>query len=230
MGSPRNLVTTTTSLLEFDLDVFNAAIKAGRILGTNGPVLQISTQDAEGATQTPSLVPFAPAADATLSLDLSAAPWVPIEEVRIIVNGEVVRTLRDELAPAGDPLGMNASNRITGLQIPLTDLLPAEGDAWLVVEAGQALQANADLDCNGLPDTGDNNGDGTIDWQDVEGLEEDPGTTCLETSGPLTEPPAPTDRTSPEYFFRAVVPGGYPLAFTNPLIFDRDGNGFTGVN
>lgn len=230
MGSPRNLVTTTTSLLEFDLDVFNAAIKAGRILGTNGPVLQISTQDAQGATQTPSLVPFAPAADATLSLDLSAAPWVPIEEVRIIVNGELVRTLRDELAPAGDPLGMNASNRLAALQIPLSDLLPAEGDAWLVVEAGQALQENADLDCNGLPDTGDNNGDGNIDWQDVEGIEEDPETACLETSGPLAEPPAPTDRTSPEYFFRAVVPGGYPLAFTNPLIFDRDGNGFAGVN
>ena len=27
----------------------------------------------------------------------------------------------------------------------------------------------------------------------------------------------------------AVVPGGYPLAFTNPLVFDRDGNGFGGV-
>ena len=99
-----------------------------------------------------------------------------------------------------------------------------------MVEAGQALQENADLDCDGLPDTGDNNSDGTIDWQDVEGLEEAPTAACLDSSGPLTNPPAPTDRTSPEYFFHAVVPGGYPLAFTNPLIFDRDGNGFSGVN
>ena len=230
LGTPRNLVTTSTSLLEFDLDVFNTSIKEGRILGTNGPVLQVSTQDAQGAARTPSIIPFEPAESATLSIDLSAAPWVPVDEVRIVVNGEVVRTLREELAPAGDPLALSPSARISGLQIPLAELLPATGDAWLVVEAGQALQENADLDCDGLPDTGDNNSDGTIDWQDVEGLEEAPTAACLDSSGPLTNPPAPTDRTSPEYFFHAVVPGGYPLAFTNPLIFDRDGNGFSGVN
>jgi hypothetical protein len=155
---------------------------------------------------------------------------VPVEEVRIIVNGEVVRTLRDEIGPASDPMGTTVTPRIEGLQIPLTELLPASGDAWLVVEAGQALAANADLNCDGLPDTGDNNADGTIDWQDVEGLEEAPEEACLGSTGPLAEPPPPTDRTSPEYFFYAAVPGGYPLAFTNPLIFDRDGNGYSGVN
>ena len=230
LGTPRNLVTTSTSLLDFDLDVFNLAIKEGRILGTNGPVLQVSTQDALGATQSPSLLPFAPADDATLNIDLSAAPWVPIQEVRIIVNGELVRTLRDELAPAGDPLALTPSVRLSALQIPLSELLPPSGDAWLVVEAGQSLQETADLNCDGLPDTGDNNGDGRVDWQDVEGIDEAPTAACLETTGPLSSPPASTDRTSPEYLFQAVVPGGYPLAFTNPLIFDRDGNGFAGVN
>ena len=230
LGSPRNIVSTTTSLLAFDEAVFNQSIKQGRILGTNGPVLAISTTDDTGAIQTPHITPFTPAADATLNISLNAAPWVPVEEVRIIVNGEVVRTLRDKIGPASDPMGTTVTPRIEGLQIPLTELLPASGDAWLVVEAGQALAANADLNCDGLPDTGDNNADGTIDWQDVEGLEEAPEEACLGSTGPLAEPPPPTDRTSPEYFFYAAVPGGYPLAFTNPLIFDRDGNGYTGVN
>ena len=53
--------------------------------------------------------------------------------------------------------------------IPLSDLLPAgTRDAWIVVEAGDPLPATADLDCDGVPDTTDNNGDGDLDWRDVE--------------------------------------------------------------
>jgi len=230
MGYPRNIVWTATSLLDFDDAVFNDAIRQGRILGTNGPILQVSTTDSAGAVRRPGLEPFAPAPDAVLNIDLDAAPWVLTDEVRIIVNGQVVRTIREKMGPPGDPLGTTLTPRIKGLQIPISELLPASGDAWLVVEAGQALAASADLDCDGLPDTGDNNGDGAIDWQDVEGLTEAPGGTCLDTTGPLAEPPEPTDRASREYFFHAAVPGGYPLAFTNPLIFDRDGNGYSGVN
>ncbi len=230
LGSPRNLVWTTTSLLDFDETVFNAAIKRGNLVGTNGPVLQASIHDTTGAVHRPDRQPISPAADAMLRLDLSAAPWVPIEEVRIVVNGEVVRTVRDELSHPTDPFGTTISPRTDELQIPLAELLPESGDAWLVVEAGKALADNADLNCDGLPDTGDNNGDGAIDWQDVEGLEEAPEEACLGTTGPLAEPPIPTDRTSPEYYFYAAVAGGYPLAFTNPFLFDRDGNGYTGVN
>ncbi|MBJ93398.1 MAG: hypothetical protein CMP23_02875 [Rickettsiales bacterium] len=233
LGTPRNLIWTDTSLLDFDLEIFNQAIRDGRILGTNGPILELSTQAADGSRRTPSIIPFTPASDATLRIDLKAAPWVPIEEVRIIVNGELVRSIADKLAPAGDPMGQAASTRLEGLEIPLSELLPASGDAWLVVEAGQPLPPNADLNCDGLPDTGDNNADGTIDWQDVEVLEdlqEAPETTCLDDTGPLQLPEPPTDRSSPEYLFHSVVPGGYPLAFSNPLIFDRDGNGFSGVS
>ena len=49
---------------------------------------------------------------------------------------------------------------------------------------------------------------------------------CLESSGPLADPPPPDDRSSALYLFRTVVPDGYPLAFSNPLFLDRDGDGF----
>ena len=78
------------------------------------------------------------------------------------------------------------------------------------------------------------NGDGTIDWQDVddEELEEAPESGCFEigSAGPLKDPPIPEDRSSADYFFHAVHPGGYPLAFTNPFVLDLDGDGeFTGA-
>lgn len=228
VGTPRTLVQTTSTVASFDEVEFNAAVRAGRMVGTNGPVLEVSTTDAKGAAVGPSLEPVVPGADAALSIQLRAAPWVPVDEVRVIVNGTVVRTLTDELSQPSDPLGAAAGDldRLS-VSLPLSELLPASGDAWIVVEAGHALEPNLDLDCDGIPDTGDNNGDGTIDWQDVEGLEEAPAEEgCLESSGPLAEPSPPEDRSSALYLFRTVVPDGYPLAFTNPLVIDRAGDGF----
>ena len=97
------------------------------------------------------------------------------------------------------------------------------------MEAGWPLSRNEDLDCDGVPDTGDNNRDGSVDWHDIEAfaeLEEAPEGPCFEESGPLTKPEDPTDRDSALYLFQSVVPEGYPLSFTNPLIVDRDGDGF----
>jgi hypothetical protein len=127
--------------------------------------------------------------------------------------------------------------------IPLSDILPASGDAWIVVEAGAVLADNADLDCDGVPDTGDNDGDGTIDAGDVDTdgdgvvtaddaaappIADDEG--CLDTSGPLAEPPAPARGTPAWLFERVTPPWGYPMSFTNPFLVDRDADGvFTGV-
>ena len=230
VGLPMNIVETTSTVADFDESEFNLAVRAGRMTGTSGPVLQVSTTMQGGEERGPSLIPFTPEAGATLDIAIAAAPWVPVDEVRIVVNGDLVRTLTDELtAQPADAFGVDGLERLA-VSLPLDELLPAGQDAWLVVEAGTALEPNADLDCNGIPDTGDNNGDGVIDWRDVEDfadLEEDPGGECYEESGPLTEPAPPEGRDGPMYLFRAVVPDGYPCAFTNPLLIDRDGDGWS---
>ena len=229
VGLPLTLVWTDSTVAAFDDVEFNAALRDGRAIGTTGPVIEMSTTDADGAVRGPSLEPFTPAAGGTLDLEVRAAPWVPVPQVRIYVNGELVRTLTDELAPQpADPFGTGPLERLS-ISIPLDDLLPGSGDAWLSVEAGWPLEPNLDLNCDGIPDTGDNNGDGTIDWRDVEAnaeLEDAPDEECLEDVGPLTDPEAPAERDGPLYLYRGAVPDGYPLSFTNPLIIDRDGDGF----
>ena len=226
VGTPRTVVFSDDTLLDFDATRFNRALKEGRSVGTNGPMILLRAFDGAGNDMEPSLVPFQPDEASTMALRVAAAPWVPIEEVRVLVNGAPVRTFGlGELSTPSDPFGTAGTVRLD-VDIPLAELLPVDGsDAWLSVEAGSALVEQADLDCDGFPDTGDNNGDGTIDWQDVEGWEGDPPEeACLEDVGPLKEP-APPNRTTDAYLFYAVTPGGYPLAFTNPFIFDRDGNG-----
>ncbi|HMV67563.1 MAG TPA: CehA/McbA family metallohydrolase, partial [Myxococcota bacterium] len=226
LGFPRNLVWTDETVAGFDAARFNADLRAGRVLGTNGPILEVETTDASGAVVRPSLTPFTPGAGAALHITVRAAPWVPVDEVRVIVNSQVVRTITDLTDPA-DPFGASGVDRYDA-EIPLSELLPASGDAWISVEAGRATEPTADLDCDGWPDTGDNNGDGTIDWRDVAELEDEPKDDCFDTVGPLKEPDKP-GRGEPGYEFRVVVPDGYPTAFTNPLIVDRDGAGFVGV-
>lgn len=231
VGTPRTLVKTSSTVAAFDPVEFNAAVRAGRMVGTNGPVLSVSTTSNESTQVGPSLTPFTPSPNAVLQLQVSAAPWVPVSEVRILVNGALVRTITAELQHPADPLGTEGIERLS-LDIPLAELLPESGDAWLVVEAGHPLEPNSDLNCDGIPDTGDNNRDGVIDWRDVDDdelTEPEEGVTCLGSWGPVTDPEVPEGRESALYLFRSVVPGGYPLAFTNPLLIDRTGDGFTSV-
>ena len=229
VGTPRTIVYTDQTVADFDAAEFNRAVRAGRAIGTNGPLIEASLDwDLEGGGRsepvTPSLDALAPGPNATLHLSVEAAPWVPVEEVRLVVNGAEVRVLTSELTHPGDPFDMDGIRRLN-VEIPLADLV-GSGDAWLSIEAGAPLPQQADLDCDGFPDTGDNNGDGAIDWRDVTALEEEPEEACLGEVGPLGHPAAP-GRADDGYGFSMVTPGGYPLAFTNPFVFDPDGDGFT---
>jgi hypothetical protein len=234
MGTPRTIVTTETTMDDFDLATFNEDVRLGHSFGTNGPVLEV---DLDGVGPSVDLL----AGGTTLTIRVSAAPWVPVDEVRIVVNGEVVRTITDLTAPT-DPFGSDGLV-LLDTTIPLSELVTGD-DAWLVVEAGTALAENIDLDCNGVFDTGDNNGDGTIDASDVDTdgdlvitaadadlppIADDAG--CLDTVGPLAEPPEP-DRGTRAWLFAQVTPkNGYPMSFTNPFLLDLDGDGtFTGVD
>jgi hypothetical protein len=223
LGTPRTLVFTDTTVDDFDVVAFDEAVRAGRMMGTNGPVVLALLDDESGTPREPSLEPFAPGDK--LRIRVSAAPWVPVEEIRVLVNGEIAGVLAPEVTPT-DPFGDQDLVRLDA-RVDLSALDLGDGDAWIVVEAGARLVENADLNCDGIPDTGDNDGDGRIDWKDVADLDEAPDTDCFDTVGPLVEPARP-EWGSPGFFFERVTPKGHPMAFTNPFLLDRDGDGAFG--
>ncbi|MEQ8457292.1 MAG: CehA/McbA family metallohydrolase [Sandaracinaceae bacterium] len=238
LGTPRTIVTTDTTLDAFDEVAFNAAIRAGRMTGTNGPVIEVSLEDDAGAARGPSLEAFTPMTGGALQIRVRAAAWVPVEEIRVVVNGRVARTLAAELTHPEDPLAAEVVTRFDG-EIALSELSEPGRDAWIVVEAGAPLPLSGDLDCDGIPDTSDNDGDGVVDWRDVDRNDDDvvdasdadeiegPPEACDpdQDLGPIGHTARP-DRASREYLFWAVTPGGYPASFTNPLIVDVAGDGF----
>ena len=88
---PRNYVAVADdAIASFDETGFLAALKAGRSFGTNGPLVFVKLGEA-GLGET-----FA-GTSGRLAVEIRAAPWVPVREVRVYVNAELVA--RKVLAP-----------------------------------------------------------------------------------------------------------------------------------
>src|SRR5262249_22920249 len=122
VGSPRNLVFAGTHAGPgFDVVKFNQALRDRRSLGTNGPLIEATVVDGAVEHET-GLRPFAPSSEARLKIRVEAAPWIPVDEIRIVVNGALVKTIR-ELAVPDDPFGSAGLVRFTG-ELALADLLP----------------------------------------------------------------------------------------------------------
>jgi hypothetical protein len=194
VGYPRNLVFGGHERASFDRPRFDADVRAGHLVGTNGPVLDVTLDDAGGVAQHSDLVtPLVPGPKSTLTVTVKAAPWIPVTEVRVFVNGALAKTVDVSRAfPAGRSFALEPSGTV--VPIALKDLaLPDGRDAWIVVEAGLHQDEPADADGDGLPDLSD---------ADLP-----------------TRPPANDAR----FDLEAVAPGVWPVAFSNPFLLDRDG-------
>ncbi|MBI5515490.1 MAG: PHP domain-containing protein [Deltaproteobacteria bacterium] len=202
-GWPRNLVFMDTTTAPVEVAAFNRAVRLGRVVGSNGPVVLASVTDSEGRARGPSVLPFQPSREATLTLEVRAAPWIPVDEVRLVVNGALRRRWSGaEVARPDDPFGQGGVRRLM-VTVPLRELLGGR-DGWVVVEAGSALPAVADQDDDGLPDHIDGDGDGV----------------AAELA-----PRAPGEG-DPRVLVDAVSPGTWPMAFTNPFLLDLAGDGW----
>lgn len=208
-GYPRNLVFGNHRKDAFVVEAFDEAVRAGHAIGTNGPILVATITDTRGTPDDgddrhlqPSLAPitsFVPA-NMVLTITVRAAPWIPLEEIRLYVNGKLAKVERIKNVEGNeddlDPLGSNP--RSVTATFTLSDVMFAgsvSGDAWLVVEAGMSQPDVGDADDDGLPDL------------------------------PDASIPGRPPESDPRFHYHAIVPGGWPTAFTNPFLLDLDGNG-----
>jgi hypothetical protein len=211
LGYPRNLVFGGHALATFDRERFNASVRHGEMVGTNGPVLSVCLVDATHPCSGPSLSALTPEGPARLQILLQAAPFIPIDEIRLIVNGTVRKTIALAPVPDADPFGTSGLTRFDG-SVELSELASAEQDIWLVVEAGLRLPLAGDLeDDDGLPDTTDNNGDGQVDQRDNPGEFHEPGRVSED---------------DPRFHLETLAPGGWSTAFSNPFLVDFRGDGW----
>lgn len=195
-----------------ELEVFDAAIRAQHAFGTNGPVITVTAGEA-GPGDTAKM---AAAGDVAVKVKVQAAPWMPVQEVRVLVNGDLAcRITRDGVENTGlasCPPGLSAEptdpfGRTGVVRYDQTVTVHAAKDAFVVVEAGAPLPVAIDSDGDGVLDTWDTNGDGKADAADAA----------------LGGLPKPAPAAVPD----AIVPGLLPWAFTNPLFIDVGADGWT---
>lgn len=219
VGYGRSYVDAGVGIDDFDVVLFNRALKRGKVIGGNGVFVIVTIGPEQGTRRGMGLAPYQPQTGDTLQIEVRAAPWIPIDEVRITTSmGERVIASVDEITHPSDPLGRDGLVRYK-TSIAVDSLVPPGNDDWIVVEAGMAFYANADLDEDGVPDTGDNNEDGLVDEADIEDDDED--------SGPLRGPPDPINPSDPRYAMTRVLPTAWSYGFANPLLLDWDGDGWT---
>lgn len=215
LGWARNWVDASTDVARFEASKFDAALRDGRFSAGNGVFVHVEVVSGTARRGT-SLVPHAAQPGDQLAITVSAAPWIPVEEVRIVTSrGTRTLATRADLSHPTDPFGTAGIVRFTRT-IPLTELV--DRDDFIIVEAGLPYPLAADLDNDGVPDTGDNDFDGDVDTDDIEPDED---------SGPLNPPPDPTDPADPRFLVTRVVPNAWPAGFANPVIVDLDGGGWT---
>jgi len=217
LGWARNWVDAGISdIARFDASRFDAALRAGRFVAGNGVVVRVELVDAAGGHTPVSIAPHVAAPGDKLFITVTAPPWIPVDEIRIVTSaGTRVLASGDELSHPSDPFGTAGLLRFER-EVPLTDLVTR--DDFVIVEAGLPYPLAADLDDDGVVDTSDNNGDGVVDADDVEPDED---------TGPIQPPPDPTDPSDPRFWMTRVVPQSWPEGFANPVIVDVDGDGWT---
>lgn len=216
LGWARNWVDAGTSVVGFDRDRFDAAVRDGRLVAGSGVVIAVTIGPASGARRGLGFTPVVPASGDVVDIEVRAAPWIPVDEVRVVTSrGTRVIASGAMIAQPPDPWGAGGVVRWHG-QLAASELV--EGDDWIVIEAGLPLPISADLDDDGVPDTTDNNGDGVVDRADVEPDED---------TGPVANPPDPIDPADRRWPMTRAVPLSWPIGFTSPLLIDVDGDGWT---
>lgn len=116
----------SATLDESDLSPVLKALQSGAAVASTGPLLDVSIAGVGPG----GLVP-GPVTTAQLSISLYAPDWVPVDEVRVVVNGVVQTVPLSSFTPSATDF------RLRTATVPVA--MPPGKSAWVVVEAGVPL-------------------------------------------------------------------------------------------
>jgi hypothetical protein len=125
-GYPRNYVALDGP---WSQEAFDAAIREGRLYATTGPLIRVFRANGGGMGDTVA----APGGKVEVEIQVAAAPWVPVDEVRLLVGGELAQVFR------GLPSVAEDGTRLAG-SVELT----LQRDAFVTLEVGAPVDADPD--------------------------------------------------------------------------------------
>ena len=133
VGSARSYLNIgNASLAQSDLSSVLGALQSGRVVASTGPLVipAVGSVGPGGLVSTGT-----PISSVSLDLNVYCPDWVPLDQIRVVLNGIVVSTL----TKSNLTIDINDSRHFTAsLSIPMSSVASGKG-AWLVVEAGVPL-------------------------------------------------------------------------------------------
>lgn len=124
-----------------NVSTMNANIKAGKMVGTTGPYIEVTAVDSAatsvgvGGTLDPAT------SEVTLNIRVAATHWIPVEEVRIYVNGFLHSSYNDVSDPSisKPKKATSGSKKTIRFDSAGEIVLNLAVDSWIIVEAGQKI-------------------------------------------------------------------------------------------
>jgi hypothetical protein len=127
-----------------DVAAFDASILAGRMSATTGPYIEATLSDGAGNTAQLGDVFVPTGTDLTLHVRVQAANWIPVDEVRVVVNGAVPAglafdgTTKPKLKKTPKQRTSQGKGSVERFEADIPIALGG-ADAFVLVEAGAKL-------------------------------------------------------------------------------------------
>jgi hypothetical protein len=135
-GFGRSFVASTTDdPAAIDEDELTDSVKNMNLVGTSGPFIRFSVEDDNLVDRQMGETAVSTGKKVTVKIRVEAAPWIPVEEVRIYRNCELIETRAIK------------SSKVLGKVLRFNQALPIEGidaDSFITVEASVRIDHNGD--------------------------------------------------------------------------------------
>lgn len=118
---------------------FNTNIKAGRVMATTGPYIEYTLEDTLGATAAPGDTFDPSTSDVIVNIRVQSTHWIPVEEVRIVINGLVTHVFNTTTTPAVTLPTKPTSGSKKTVRFEAAVPVTLTQDDWILVEAGAPL-------------------------------------------------------------------------------------------
>jgi len=131
-----------TGTIPLDVKAFNQEVLAGNMTATTGPYITFTANNGAPPDVNMGETLGTAVTSVDLKIKVQAAPWVPVDEVRLIKNGRIMACYNTTTTPAlnpnpGDPYEQVNTN-VVRFDQTITDSSVTE-DSYYIVEAGQSL-------------------------------------------------------------------------------------------
>lgn len=139
--------------INLDIKTFNQKVIGGKMFASTGPFLEV-TADTGGPVANLGDTLDGSGGIVNLNIEVQAAPWVPVDEVRVIKNGCVLACFNGSTSPAVSAQPAANSQTNTGVvRFNATIVDSVSADSYYVVEASPNLPVSGRPDIDPVVDS-----------------------------------------------------------------------------